>query len=299
MRFKTYGILVMTLFLLGLSSCNRQKTIPDDTLSDIFRDMYLSNAFANQAGSINYDSINIYEPILNGYGYDSRDFIHTVSSFTKRKSARLSDIVDDAIEKLDAMNAVLTRRVQILDKVDSIAYSMSKETVYADSLIQIRRLADSAKMTVTIPAEPGRYDIAYYYRQDSLDTNRPLTNRHSIKDGSGNSIGGNSARLRHKERTLYTGNLEAPTGTRELILTFGNYPASARAPIILDIDSLTVVHYPPKEVALEKMLRSHLDYPLIINGRPYYEYYNLPADSSTLHILPPLAPQEPDSLAVR
>lgn len=297
MKRRGVYVILLVVVIFSLGSCNRKKTIPDDTLSDIFRDMFIVNAYAGQK-NMDWDSINIYEPILNDYGYDTDDFIHTVGGFSRRKSTRLSDIVDVAIKKLDDVSASLAFRARTLDRIDSIAYEMTKEVIYRDSLIQIRSKADSAKMEVTLPAKYGRYEIVYYYYLDSTDMNRNVSNRHFIRDSTNRSVANSTARFRQKERHKHTSTLEAPANAMELVLTFGNYPRQELKPMHADIDSLVITYYPPIEEALERLLRSHINYTLIIDGREYHEYYNLQADSSTLHVRPPLLIEEPDSVAV-
>ena len=284
---------------MALGGCAGKKTIPDDTLSDIFRDIYIANAYADKnAPRLKYDSINIYEPIMNSYGYTSQDFMHTIGNFSKRKSARIADIVEDAIVKLEAMDASLAYQVNVLDRIDSTAFARTKKVVLTDSLIQIRSLADSTKGELVIsPVHRGNYDIFFYYRQDSTDTNS-TQNRFFFRDSLGGNLPATYNYVRRGKRQEYSAKLETPRYAKELVLRFGYYGADAKKPIHLDIDSLSVTHYLPKEAALHELLRTYIDYTLIIDGRPYYEYYDLPADSSTLHILPPLAPEEPDTVAV-
>lgn len=288
------------LAAMALAGCGGKKTIPDDTLSDIFRDIYIVNAYSEKQGArLDYDSINIYEPIMNSYGYTSEDFVYTIGNFSRRKSSRVSFIVDQAIEKLDNISAELAFQVNILDKVDSAAFERTKKVVYADSLIEIRSRADVDSMEIVIaPVHEGRYEVTYYTRIDSLDKNTGLNNRIFFRDSRKTQLGTTYDHMRNHERKLYTTTLEKRPRAEELVIRFGNYPVDAKTPIRLDIDSLTVVHYLPREEALRELLRTYIDYTLIIEGRPFYEYYDLPADSGTLHILPPLAPEEPDSVAV-
>lgn len=292
-------LIVGAMLGMALAGCAGKKTIPDDTLSDIFRDIYLSNAYVDRTpGRLDFDSVNIYEPILNSYGYTSEDFIHTIGNFSKRKSSRISDIVDDAVQKLEDMSAVLTRKVSILDKIDSTAFERTKKIIYTDSLIEVRSLADTSKIYITIPAaNPGSYGISFYYYQDHTDPNS-LSSRFIFRDSLGVQVSTSTNYIRTSSRQLYTTKLEKQPRGRKLELRLANYPPTPKTPMHIDFDSLVVVHYLPKEEALEKLLRSYIDYTLIIDGRPYYEYYNLPADSSTLHILPPLAPEKPDTVAV-
>jgi hypothetical protein len=286
----------MAAFSLA-TGCGGPKTIPDDALGDIFRDIYMVNAYTPQASRIDYDSVDIYLPILQKYGYDTDDFLNTLAGFSKRKSAKISGIVDNAIAKLNRSADSLSRKVATLDYIDSIAWAETKTEVYRDSLITIRGKADSAAMELKLPASEGRYGITYYYTLDSLDGNRNLANRHYIRDSLGRILSNNLVRLRPSGRTLFSEILDSPEYADSLELTFGNYPPNPKR-MHLTIDSLVIEYYPPREEVLEKILRSYIDPSTIVKGSEYYERHYFQADSSTLHILPPEAAPEPDTLAV-
>ena len=87
-------------FVLLLSACARHKIIPDDTLAQIFHDAFLTNAYIGSEG-VKTDSLRIYEPIFARYGYTTDDVHYTIGNFSKRKSARLGDVVERAIEMLE------------------------------------------------------------------------------------------------------------------------------------------------------------------------------------------------------
>ncbi len=297
MKRKIRYVIAAAVALFMVVGCGGAKTIPDDELGDIFRDIYMVNAYTAQAPTIVYDSVDIYLPVLQKYGYDTDDFLYTLAGFSKRKSAKLSTVVDNAIAKLTKSADSLARRVAILDRIDSIAYAMSKSVVYRDSLITIRGKADSAAMKLKLPASEGRYGITYYYTLDTLDQNRSLNNRHHIRDSIGRSISNNSVRLRPSDRTLYSSTLESPAGADSLELTFGNYPYDPKR-MHLTIDSLVIEYFPTRDEALERLFRSNIDFTVRVNGKDINEYYDLKADSSTLHIRPPEAIPEPDTLAV-
>ena len=91
------------LALLGLlaAACARHTIIPDETLAMIFRDAFLSNAYISEE-RIPTDSLRIYEPIFARYGYTTDDVHYTIGNFSKRKSARLSDVVERAIDLREA-----------------------------------------------------------------------------------------------------------------------------------------------------------------------------------------------------
>ena len=165
------------------ASCRGYKQIPEETLADIFKDMYVLNAYMERNNmNLRFDSVDIYGPLIGKYGYTAEDFRQTITDATKRKSFRLTDIVEAAIAKLEAEQAAVTERVRVLDLIDSMAYAVSRREVFRDSLITIRSLADSAALTLRVPLEEGagKVDITYYYLIDSLDGNKNLTNRHAL-----------------------------------------------------------------------------------------------------------------------
>jgi hypothetical protein len=290
--------ITVAVSIIAMVACGGPKVIPDETLGNIFRDIYMVNAYAPSVPTLKYDSVDVYLPVLQKYGYDTDDFVNTLASFSKRKSARLSSIVDDAIAKLTRTSDSLTRKVAALDFIDSVAFARAASIVYRDSLIEIRGKADSAAMKVKIPASEGRYQIAYNYRLDSLDKNSYLYNRHYVRDSMNRSVANNSVRLLASvEKKPYNASLNSPAGADSLELTFGNYPSDSKR-MHLTIDSLVIEHFPPHEVALELLMDS-LNYNLLINDKEIYEYYNLPAqDSCALHILARETPPQPDTLAV-
>ena len=96
-----------------LLACSGYKIIPDEQLALIFHDAFLSNAYMQHRG-MRPDSLNLYEPIFAKYGYTTADVQYTIGNFSKRKSARLSDVVEQAIKLLETEAEHLDREVSIL-----------------------------------------------------------------------------------------------------------------------------------------------------------------------------------------
>ena len=107
-------------FVLLLSACARHKIIPDDTLAQIFHDAFLTNAYIGSEG-VKTDSLRIYEPIFARYGYTTDDVHYTIGNFSKRKSARLGDVVERAIEMLEREGKIYNQEVAVLDTIDNVA----------------------------------------------------------------------------------------------------------------------------------------------------------------------------------
>lgn len=162
-------IAILALFLLS-GACTRHKIIPDDELAQIFRDAFLANAYIGTNG-MRTDSLKIYEPIFAHYGYNSADVQYTIGNFSKRKSARLGDVVEQAIALLEKEGTVYNRDVAALDTIDNVARRTFTRTVHADSLIRVGALRDTARLKFSFDVQPGEYNLSMNYLIDSLDRN--------------------------------------------------------------------------------------------------------------------------------
>lgn len=101
--------------LLCTAACARHTIIPDDELAQIFHDAFLTNAYIGSQ-NVRIDSLNIYEPIFARYGYTTEDVQYTIGNFSKRKSARLGDVVELAIDRLEEEGKRYDREVAILTR---------------------------------------------------------------------------------------------------------------------------------------------------------------------------------------
>ena len=114
---------------------------------------------------VNLDSLQIYEPIFNRYGYTSEDVVHTVGNFSRRKSARLGSVVEAAISRLEQESKIYAGKVVILDTIKSVAVRTFTRVIYRDSLIKSNKRADSVNMRVIVtPVTKGEYTINYSYK---------------------------------------------------------------------------------------------------------------------------------------
>ncbi len=168
---KRFFYLYILLPLFAFVGCARHKIIPDGELAQIFSDAFLVNAYVIIHNSP-LDSLNIYEPIFESYGYTTEDVQYTIGNFSKRKSARLGDVVEQAIAILEAKGEKFDREVAVIDTVSAISRRMMKrEILYIDELL-ITRQRDTLKAMITIPdIQAGDYTLTFDYLIDSLDEN--------------------------------------------------------------------------------------------------------------------------------
>lgn len=161
--------LTAVVVALTAIACARHKIIPDDTLALIFHDAFLTNAYIEKEG-IKCDTLNFYEPIFEKYGYSIEDVRFTIGNFSKRKSARLGDVVEVAIDILEEEGKLLEKETAVLDTIDNTARRVFTRAIYQDSLIRIKNLKDSTKRIIVLnDLRQGEYRIKFNYEVDSLD----------------------------------------------------------------------------------------------------------------------------------
>ena len=64
-----------------------------------------------------------------------------------------------------------SREVAVLDTIDNIALRSARRTLRADSLLRVRSLADTARVSFSFDVVPGEYEVRLKYLVDSLDLN--------------------------------------------------------------------------------------------------------------------------------
>ena len=161
-----YIALVVSFISMG---CNKPKVIPDDVLGKIFHDAMLTNSYINNV-LVKADSLNIYEPILESYGYTPEDLQNTIVNFSRRKSARLSDVAEHMILLLEREAMVLEKQVSVLDTINNVARRRFTEVLVSDTLVKATTDADSLLLRFEAPVlGTGDYRIECRYTLDSLD----------------------------------------------------------------------------------------------------------------------------------
>lgn len=177
--------IIAFVIVASITGCQKKRVIPDDTLANIFHDAFVVNAYIGEE-RVNLDSLQIYEPIFEKYGYTAKDVVYTVGNFSRRKSARLGSVVEQAIARLERENKYHAQRVVILDTIQNVAVRTFTRTVYKDSLIKVVKRADSTLLRVEIsPICQGEYTISYKYKCEGDMKKNPRKAEFYFKDDEG------------------------------------------------------------------------------------------------------------------
>lgn len=233
-------------------ACSHHKIIPDDRLALIFHDAFLANAYLGNR-NLAQDSLNVYEPIFARYGYTTQDVQYTIGNFSKRKSARLGDIVEQAIDLLEAEGKFYNREVAVLDTINSVALRAARHTVRNDSLLRVRSLADTAKLSFTFDVGPGEYEVRLRYLVDSLDLNaRGLRSQMWLERDDSSRVQTYTVSLRRLDEGTLSRKFTADSTHRRLrihLLTFSETP---RRPSFT-VRDFRVTHTPPVQTAVRQL----------------------------------------------
>lgn len=255
---QTFRLMLYALLLFVAGACTRHKIIPDEELAQIFRDSFLANAYFDNSAQ-RADSLNIYEPIFARYGYTTADVQYTIGNFSKRKSARLGDVVELAIGMLERDGSYYNKEVAVLDTINNVARRLIKRSVIADTLITVKSLRDTSRLKFWVDVIPGEYTVRMRYKVDSLDKNEQgiralvwLEKRDSTRSGNYYTT------LRRDQEDFFTRNFIADSTHRRLRVDLLNFSGKPLRPSVT-VRDFVVEYIPETHVAVDSLYLRQLN----------------------------------------
>ncbi len=253
-------ISLATLATLLLMGCEQHKIIPDQTLAMIFHDAFLANSYYDRT-NVKRDSLLIYEPIFEKYGYTAEDVQYTIGNFSKRKSARLGDVVELAIDILEEEGLRLDKEVADLDTVRNVATRFARYTYWRDTTIRCTRLRDTTRLRIELDSiREGNYKIEVTYFVDSLDKNR--NNRATIymQHPDGSKISSQTITLRRDKEQTYERNISTTDSLpHKLVIDF--WEPQKRQELnrpSIRLNEVKVTYILPDQQAIDSLFRNDL-----------------------------------------
>lgn len=254
-------LLAISAGLLSLTTaCKGPKEIPDDDLANIFHDAFLANAYLDEH-HLGEDSLKVYEPIFERYGYTYEDVEYTIKTLSERKSARLSDLVDKASRRLDEEQRAMAYKIMVLDTIERIAQRSFTRTMYSDSLIHVTKLKDTDQLYIDIPdLVPGKYSVSFDYLIDSLDENRNSRIEVFLMRKDSSHVLRHTTMMSRYRAGKYSREINVDTTHKSLHINAFYRPRSEKAerPDI-KITNLRVVRVLPAEVAVDSLYLKQLN----------------------------------------
>lgn len=180
---KSRHIILWVALALALAACRGPRVIPRDTLTDIYCDLFLTDQRVREDATLRSqaDSMLVYEPVFNKYGYNTDDYLYTVKTNLKDPE-RFAKVMREVVERLRDEGEALKREMDRLDWIDrmlgmerppldSILAPFSQDSLYV-GLARVERDSSSAawfrlvglgKDTLMVPVD------TVSVRKDTLD----------------------------------------------------------------------------------------------------------------------------------
>lgn len=253
-------ILTIVATLATLAGCSGPREIPDKDLINIFHDAYLANAYMTEE-NIREDSLQLYEPIFKRYGYTMADLQYTLTTFNERKSAMLSDIMSEVYHRLDEESRREDAKMVVLDTIENLAKRTYTRTVYADSLISVKRLRDTTKLRITIDdIVPGEYSVTFEYLIDSLDENRNSRVEAYLLRSDSMQMSRHTLMMSRQREGKYSRKFTADTSHRKLHINMYYHPRNEESKLPdVTIRNFKVVRVLPTEVSVDSLYYNQLN----------------------------------------
>ena len=178
---------ILTLFLTSCGG-DRVKVIPRDELAQIYAEMMMTDQWIINTPNVRLiaDTSLVYEPILEKYGYDKMDYLHTVDRYLDDPE-RFSRIWRETSDILDARLKEAKKRRAALDDVEARIREREKYAVdfdlagifpcmfeepfihYHDSLaVQIDSSIRAYRLVTVVLADTTYEGVVMNVRVDSL-----------------------------------------------------------------------------------------------------------------------------------
>lgn len=251
------SIAVMALTSIG---CEQTRQIPDKDLVRIFHDAYLANAYIRDKG-VDEDSILLYEPIFKRYGYTVEEMQHTLKTFSKRKSALLSDLMVEVSAELERESKIEGRKIVVLDTIDNVAKRRYTRTVYEDSLIVAKKMRDTSSLQIKLrDLIKGEYTISFTYYIDTLDENRNSRVEIYALQGDTLQTMRHTMMLSRYREGNYSRKLHIDTTHTEISVNMYYHPHNEESKLPdIKITNFKIVRVLPTEVSVDSLYQNQLN----------------------------------------
>ena len=279
------------IMLLCSIGCQQKRQIPDEDLIRIFHDAYLANAYINE-NNITEDSLYLYEPIFERYGYTVEEMQYTLKTFSRRKSALLSDLMAEVSSQLEREAKIEGRKIVVLDTIDNVAKRRYTRTVYEDSLIHVKQMRDTNKLRIKLrELTKGEYTISFTYYIDTLDENRnSRVEIYALKGDTLETLRHTMMLSRYRENT-YSRKLSIDSTHTEISVDMYYHPRNEESKLPdIKITNFKIVRVLPTEVSVDSLYTNQLNLRLM----NYDLMMSFPAD--TVRVEEPTIEQQ-DSIA--
>ncbi len=261
MRHSVVNILFAFFTALVLAGCGSHRTISDETFVEMFREMYLANTYCSNY-DVKCDSLDIYTPIINKYGATTEEFVAKLTSFSKRKSARLSSVISAAIKEMEDESAKYKRLLEFDREISDEVILRATDSLFADTLIVVERKADSLLLKKTYAAKEGTYKLDMNYEIEDRKEEQAYFASITVRDKFTGERVSNSRYILmsgHESRINMSVNVALADRHREVCVRMVNLAGVDRMPRIT-VKNVSIRYIPTIEVARKIVFEERFAY---------------------------------------
>ena len=207
------------------------------------------------------DSVDIYTPVLDKYGYSIDDFEYTISNLTKRKSAQISDIMEVAIEELRV--EAESRRVlwNNWEAMVERGRQMKVDTIFTDTLLNSKTVGEEGMRWNFTDLQPGSYRVEYEYAvTPRTDGERVYA---EVRNAADSTHIINQWALRNSGDTVSANHLFTLSEPAERVFILWKNRGNTTKSLHMWVDTLRLSYTPADTIAIrlmEESLRYDTDY---------------------------------------
>jgi len=157
--------LIIPLLVIITASCSNKDIIPRDQLPQILAEMYIADrsVMNDPQKMARVDSVLVYEPVLQKYGYNTKTLINTFNYYLPTPQ-KLKSSFTAARKILEERMGDIRIRIAVAEKSDSIFAPIHKLIREADSL----KYMDSYQRSLRWMIAPEIFPKRGIYIPDSL-----------------------------------------------------------------------------------------------------------------------------------
>ena len=158
---KIYRTLILLACTLSFLSCKRQEgIIPKDTMARIYYDIYITDEAVDSKYIYRKmaDTMRVYEPIFNKYGYTTEDYNRSVAFYLERPD-KFKDVFERTKEMLEGRRVELQDILEAEGKRPRLWSLVDSLELYTSDGIHIPRVFKNMRMMFfkpdsTVPCSP-------------------------------------------------------------------------------------------------------------------------------------------------
>ncbi len=265
---RVYILIVSLVLILGSSCSKKREYIPDDDLREIILESVVADMYLRTIGTHNIknDTVSIFLPILDDYGYTYDDMDYTIERMMSRKSNVFGQLMDKVVADVKELR-------ERYEYISSLGRNWRKKVTnevidtlfFSPDSIRIRGKEDLKMLNYRLPLTGAKeYLISFNYQILPQDSNSSRYVVYNYSDSlSGEEYAGSNLWLSKSQKmTKFSRTISVRGGRKRNMIDIRILSYSSNKDYLSDyglksmdiyIDSVTIMSRPDYEIASDRL----------------------------------------------